>query len=168
MTHTFLPVLTFLIGLGLGVGLGASDLLRARLGYPKQDRTHRADLIMQTIGVAMLILIGTTTYEQLHGQELRRHETECQARWNINFQDGLAARSKAAQASADSEIEFVVAQRRFALVMSHRETLPTTERDTAYIEFLAALDAKEGALAELGRARQQNPISPASGACAPN
>lgn len=165
MTPTSLwPIIEFIGAFALGVGMGSWDLIRVKAGVPTQPPSRRSAVVVQSMGIVMLILVGSSTYEQYQASAEYRRVAECQARYNDEFRDGLAGRADANQASNDAEIAFVDSQLRFARAMRDR-AMPTPERDAAFDAFSGALQVKRAALLELRQARVDNPVDGSRGEC---
>lgn len=174
MTPTSLwPIIEFIGAFGLGVGLGSWDLIRVKVGVPTQPPSRRSAVIVQSLGIVMLILVGSTTYEQHRDSEARQHDADCQSARNQEFSDGIKARADAQEAFRVADEQFTtadeawVADQILVLRASKDRTLTQAQRDVLTDRWLHSLEvkrqsalAKSEALRTLGQVRTDNPIDP--------
>lgn len=167
------PIIEFIGAFGLGVGLGSWDLIRVKAGVPTQTSGRRSAVVLQSLGIIMLILVGSTTYEQHRDSEARQHDADCQRDRNQEFSDGIAARAAAQAAFTDADVAFTAADEEWVadqirvLDASRDRALSQADKDRLTDQWRASLAAKlnsaqvkEKALRDLGQARDEHPINP--------
>lgn len=166
------PILEFILSFGLGAAVASSDLVRKKVGVPTQTPSHRSSVILQCLGIVMLILVGSTTYEQHHDSVLRQRAADCQQARNAEFAEGIKARADAQEAFRVADEKFTDADERWVadqiqvLRASRDRSLPQSERDRLTKQWLDSLEIKQQsaldkkrALVELGQARLHNPVA---------
>ena len=115
-------------------------------------RGRRWPMLRNMSGVLLLVILAWLTFSTYQ-------VNACQAQYNKEFREGLAARAEAQTAYNRADAAFVDAQRRYLVIVTSRQSL-WYERDQALKTYFDAIDTKQASLQAIEQARAVNPISP--------
>lgn len=156
MIPSILPLLTFGAGWGFGAAIGSSSFVRRTLHLPPIAKNN--GLVTKILGGVVLLIVAYTSIQTSQATKQATIVNQCQARYNTQFRQAIAARSEANTIEARSNDAYLAEQQAYLQIV-FRQDVSVAAKTAAGQRYLEALAARRAALTNLDQARDRTPIA---------
>lgn len=156
MIPSILPLLTFGAGWGFGAAIGASSFVRRALHLSPIAKNN--GLVTKALGGVVLLIVAYTSIQTSQANKQATIVNQCQAQYNTQFRQAIAARSDANAIETRSNDAYLAAQQAY-LQTVYRPGVSAVDRMAAGQRYLEALAIRRAALNNLDQTRDRTPIA---------